>query len=257
METSDIQWNPNLYNDKHAFVYAFGESLLELLQPQSHERILDLGCGSGQLTAKIKEYASEVVGIDKSADMIADARQKYPQVDFHVADAADFCLDQPFDAIFSNAALHWVTDYKGAIRCMWENLVDEGRIVIEMGGKNNVQTIVSQLRAALDKRGYTTQAQFKQWYFPSIGEYTYELEKQGFHVTWAHHFDRPTELADEAAGIKDWLTMFGESFFKGVDPVVVEMIKDEVQQEIKPKCFKDGKWYADYKRLRIIAIKER
>ena len=82
------KWNPKLYNDKHAFVYSYGEDLVELLNPQAHERILDLGCGSGQLTAKLNALAKEVIGIDKSAEMIIDAQSKFPAIHFQVADAS-------------------------------------------------------------------------------------------------------------------------------------------------------------------------
>ncbi|SDL65830.1 Trans-aconitate methyltransferase [Catalinimonas alkaloidigena] len=255
MESKAAVWQPHLYNDKHAFVYHYGESLIDLLAPQPGERVLDLGCGSGQLTAQLAERGCEVVGIDSSADMIADAQAKFPHLRFLVADAANFQLAPKFDAIFSNAVLHWVTDYQNAIRCLWENLRPGGRIVVEFGGKGNVQTIVDQLRKSLAARGYAQQAALQQWYFPSIGEYTPLLEQQGFRVTLAQHYDRPTELADEEKGIQDWLSMFGIGFFRGVSPEDQEAIKAEVQEAVKPLCFQNGKWYADYKRLRIQAVK--
>lgn len=249
------QWNPQLYNDKHAFVYNYGTSLIDLLKPKKHERILDLGCGSGQLTDKINELAKEVVGIDKSSDMISDAKSKFKHIDFKVADAANFHFEDKFDAIFSNATLHWVLDYQNAIQCMHYNLNPNGRIVIEFGGKGNVQTIINQLRLSLMERGYTKQSKLKLWYFPSIGEYTTALEKVGFKVTFAQHYDRPTELADEKTGIKDWISMFGSHFFEGLNPSHIEDIKSEVQQKVKSKCFTDEKWFADYKRIRIVAVK--
>jgi trans-aconitate methyltransferase len=249
-------WNPGLYNSKHAFVYQYGENLIDLLAPKAGEYILDVGCGSGQLTVKIHEISRKVVGIDSSAEMIADAQSKYPGVEFKVADAANFSFDQPFDAIFSNAALHWVTNYKGAVRCMHENLKTGGRLVLEMGGKGNIQIIINQLRVSLQQRGFEKQAALTLWYFPSIGEYTSLLEKQGFLVRLAQHYDRPTELADEATGIIDWLSMFAAAFFEGVPEDDQATIKAEVQEKIRPFCFKKGTWYADYKRLRIVAVKE-
>ncbi len=248
-------WQPNLYNEKHAFVYQYGESLIDMLAPQQNESILDVGCGSGQLTAKISETAKNVTGIDSSAAMIADAAARFRHINFKVADAASFHFEEKFDAIFSNATLHWVKNYQGAIRCMYENLKPGGRMVIEFGGKGNVQTIVNALRKALASKGYQQQAALDLWYFPSIGTYTPLLEKQGFRVTLAQHFDRPTELADAHTGIKDWLSMFGEAFFKGVTAEDMETIKQEVQETIKPYAFKNGKWYADYVRLRVVATK--
>lgn len=248
-------WKPELYNEKHSFVYGYGEHLLKLLDPKPHERILDLGCGSGQLTAKINELAKEVIGMDNSPEMIADARSKFPDIEFQVADASNFRFDQKFDSIFSNATLHWVTNHKAAIRCMFENLKPNGKIVLEFGGKGNIQTIVNQLRISLRSRGYVAQSHLNLWYFPTIGEYTTALESAGFRVLSAEHYDRPTELADATSGIKDWLSMFAESFFKRVDPEHIEEIKNEVQDEVRSTCFINNKWYADYKRIRIVAVK--
>lgn len=255
MNKTDTKWNPKLYNDKHSFVYNYGEELIDLLDPKKDERILDLGCGSGQLTFKINELAEEVVGIDKSPEMIADAKSKFENIDFKVADASNFLFDENFDSIFSNATLHWVTDYKGAIKCMFENLKLKGKIVLEFGGKGNVQIIVNQLRVSLAKRGYLEQSKLQVWYFPSIAEYSTELESVGFRVIMAQHFDRPTELADENSGIKDWISMFGENFFKNVTTEHVEEVKNEVQEIVKSECLINGKWFADYKRIRIIAVK--
>jgi trans-aconitate methyltransferase len=256
MNNTTTKWNPKLYNDKHSFVYNYGEDLINLLDPKRNERILDLGCGSGQLTFKINESAKEVIGIDKSPEMIQDAKSKYKNIEFKVADASNFMFNEKFDVIFSNATLHWVTDYKGAIESMFKNLNPNGKIVLEFGGKGNVQTIVNQLRSSLDKRGYLEQSELKLWYFPSIAEYSTELESKGFRVIMAQHFDRPTELADENSGIKDWISMFGNDFFKNVTTNHIEEIKNEVQEKVKSKCLIDGKWFADYKRIRIIAIKE-
>ncbi|APS40246.1 methyltransferase domain-containing protein [Salegentibacter sp. T436] len=257
MSTLTTKWNPALYNNKHSFVYDYGKELLDLLNPKANERILDLGCGSGQLTYKISELAGETIGIDKSSEMIADAKSKFPSVTFQVGDAENFNFDKKFDAIFSNAALHWVKNHKPAIHCMYENLKENGKIVLEFGGKGNVQTIIHQLRRSLQNRDYIKQSELKLWYFPSVGEYTTELKATGFRILLAEHFDRPTELADKNTGIKDWISMFAENFFAGVAPGDVVEIKEEVQEKVKDKCLVKDKWYADYKRIRIVAVKEK
>jgi len=256
MPNKTQKWNSTLYNNKHAFVYQFGEELIQILEPKENERILDLGCGSGQLTAKISEIAKEVIGMDKSPEIIADAQSKFSKIEFIVADAASFSFTDKFDAIFSNAALHWVTDYENAIHCMYANLKENGRIVLEFGGKGNVQRIINQLRISLKNRGYKKQSALRLWYFPSIGEYTTQLEKAGFKVIMAQHFDRPTELSDENSGITDWLSMFAEGFFENVSFEDKLEIKKEVQNEVQSVCLINGKWFADYKRIRIVAIKE-
>jgi trans-aconitate methyltransferase len=249
------KWKPELYNKKHSFVYNYGENLIQLLEPKENERILDLGCGSGQLTFKINELVRETIGIDKSAEMIADAKSKFPNIEFLVKDAENFKFDKKFDSIFSNATLHWVKNYKDSIKSMYENLKPNGKIVVEFGGKGNVQTIVNQLRESLKSRNYRNQSELNLWYFPTIGEYSTELESAGFRVLFAQHYDRPTELADKNSGIKDWISMFAENFFIGVTGNHIEEIKNEVQESVKEKCLIDGKWFADYKRIRVIAIK--
>ncbi len=251
------KWKPKLYNEKHSFVYHYGESLITLLDPKKNQRILDLGCGSGQLTFKISKLAKEVIGIDKSAEMIFDAKSKFPHIEFLVADASNFKFNKKFDSIFSNATLHWVKNYKGAIKSMYENLNLNGKIILEFGGKGNVQAIVKELRKSLNIRGYKKQSKLNLWYFPTIGAYSVELESVGFRVLFAEHYDRPTELADENSGIKDWISMFGERFFIGVLEKHINEIKNEVQEKVKEKCLINGKWFADYKRIRIVAIKEK
>lgn len=249
-------WDAQLYNDKHNFVYDYGMGLIDLLAPKSDERILDLGCGSGELTAEIDALAGSAVGIDKSPEMIARAKQQFPSCEFEVGDATDhLTFKEPFDAIFSNATLHWVLDYKKAIENMYTHVVDGGRIVVEFGGQHNVKAITDTLRDSLCQWGYVRQSALDLWFFPSIGEYTSALESQGFTVTFAQWYDRPTVLADEETGIADWLQMFARPFFDRIHADDAAEIRNEVQDKLRDRLFKKGKWYADYKRIRIIAFK--
>ena len=249
------KWDTKLYNEKYSFVYDYGKSLIKLLDPKKNDRILDLGCGSGQLTFKINELSKKTIGIDKSVEMIADAKLRYEKVDFQVCDAENFRFKNKFDSIFSNATLHWIKNYKNVIKCMYDNLKFNGKIVLEFGGKNNVKTIINQLRKSLKKRGYLKQSNIELWYFPSVEEYSKELESFGFKVVLAESFDRKTELVNQQNGIKDWISMFANSFFIDVNLTHIEEIKSEVQENIKAKCFINGKWFADYKRIRFVAIK--
>src|SRR5471030_3268425 len=128
-----MKWNAELYDDKHAFVFQYGESVLELLDVKPGERILDLGCGTGHLTKKIQEEGAEVVGIDASPEMIAQAKENYPELDFIVANGADFSFDEPFDAVFTNATLHWIHDADCVIKSVDKGLKPDGRFVGEFG----------------------------------------------------------------------------------------------------------------------------
>lgn len=249
-------WNATLYSEKYSFVYEYGASLIDLLNPQKAEHILDIGCGSGELTQKLADTGAQVTGIDRSEEMIWEARRKYPDLDFHVMDASKLSFTEKFDALFSNATLHWVLDSEGAAKSMYKALKKGGRLVAEFGGKGNVQTIARALRNCLEKHGYGEQAKTELWYFPSVGEYASLLERHGFHITLAQQFDRPTELKDAEHGIEDWLEMFAQSFFIGIQGDQRSELIKEVQQQVAPQLFHDGKWYADYKRLRIVAVKE-
>jgi trans-aconitate 2-methyltransferase len=251
----DTKWDAGLYDNKHDFVFKYGEDLVDVLDPQEGEHILDLGCGTGYLTNLVAQRGAEVTGIDNSAEMIAKAKTQYPGLDFRVQSATTFYFDKSFDAIFSNAVLHWVIEKEDAINCMYKNLKRNGRLVLEMGGKRNVEGIINALCSALIKRGFTDNANAQTWYFPSLSEYTSLLENRGFRVTYAAHFNRETELKDNENGIKDWVKMFGSAYLKGINESVVNEILNEVQETLKATHFKNGKWYADYKRLRIVAVK--
>jgi trans-aconitate 2-methyltransferase len=250
-------WNANLYDDKHSFVFKYGEDLVEVLKPQTGERILDLGCGTGYLTSIIAASGATVIGIDNSIEMVAKAKTEYPQLEFQVQTATDFHFDEHFDAVFSNAVLHWIGEKEKVVEAIYHNLKKTGRLVLEMGGKHNIEKIIKALQRSLIKYGYEQNAIIPLWYFPSLGEYASLLESKGFRVTYAIHYDRETKLADDKDGIKDWLKMFATSYFNGIEENVIADILTEVQNILEPTNYRNGIWYADYKRLRIAAVKQK
>lgn len=249
-------WDANLYDGKHAFVSKYGEELVDILEPKPGENILDLGCGTGYLAHLISESGAHVIGIDSAKAMIEKAQHQYPGIDFRIMDADDFDFKNSLDAIFSNATLHWILNKTKVIECMYESLKTGGRLVIEMGGKDNVSGIITALKNSLVKHGYVKEAGINNWYFPSLSAYTSLLEAKGFRVTYAVHYDRETKLQDNDNGIKDWFRMFGGAYLQGITESETEKILEEVQQNLKGTHFRDGNWYADYKRLRIVAIKK-
>lgn len=251
-----MKWNADLYDSKHSFVFQYGENVLELLNIQPGERILDLGCGTGYLAQQIKEHGASVKGIDASPEMVAKAHESYPEIDFAVADATDFYFDEQFDAVFSNATLHWIKNADAAIKCVYESLKPGGRFVAEMGGKGNMKHMIAATATILKNHSIELPASINPWYFPSLSEYTGKLEAQGFRVTFAAHFDRPTLLQDGRQGVGKWLKMFGPAFFQTVPEEKQEQILNEITDLLEPDYHKDGQWYADYVRLRFIAVKE-
>lgn len=257
MTENYIHWNSGLYEQKHAFVYQYGEALVQLLAPQSGERILDLGCGTGQLTAMIAKSGAHTVGIDASAEMITQAKCNFPDLNFQVMDASDLKFSEPFDAIFSNATLHWLPAAVQAsvAKGMYQCLRPGGRLVAEFGGKGNNEKMIKALKTILTNKGYILNADINFWYFPSISEYTTLLEEQGFEVIYAAVYPRATELSDPENGVKEWFRMFGEKFFVGMPEHAIEEVLDMTQALLSPTHFREGKWFADYKRIRIVAIK--
>lgn len=246
-------WNASLYDNKHGFVSQYGEGIVELLNPQAGDRILDLGCGTGHLANTIATQGAQVTGIDGSASMIERARANYPQLSFQVADARNFSFSEPFDAVFSNATLHWVKEAEQVIICIAAALKAGGRFVAEFGGQGNVSMIVSSLQQAL--RELLNREVASGWYFPSIGEYTPLLEKHGLSVRLAHLFERPTPLQDGEQGLRNWLEMFGGPMFADVPVSIKQQAIIRAEELSRPHLFQNGQWIADYCRLRIVALK--
>lgn len=252
----NYNWNAKLYDEKHAFVSKYGEDLVDILAPQPGENILDLGCGTGYLTHLISESGANVIGIDNSKEMIEKAQHQYPKIDFRILSAEDFNFKESMDGIFSNATLHWVLNKQQAIECIYDSLKSGGRLVMEMGGKDNVNSIIISLKNTLLKHGFVKESGINLWYFPSLSAYTSLLESKGFRVTYATHYDRETKLQDSENGIKDWIRMFGAAYLQTINENEVERILFEVQEDLKNTNFRKGSWYADYKRLRIVANKK-
>jgi trans-aconitate 2-methyltransferase len=245
-------WDPQLYDGKHAFVWQHGASLVELLAPRPGERILDLGCGTGHLTAVLAEAGAVPVGLDHSAEMLAEARIKYPQLTFLQADARHFRVDEPCDAVFSNAALHWIKEPEAVLRCIHDALKLGGRFVAEFGGRGNVRTIASALETATEHLGLGPIQ--LPWYYPSVGDYAALAEAAGLEVRQAHLFDRPTPLQG-ASGLRDWVAMFARFALDRVPVGRRDLFLQTVEDLTRPTLFRDGTWVADYRRLRIVAVR--
>ncbi len=250
----DNNWNAALYDQKHAFVFEYGRGLLALLEPQEGEKILDLGCGTGHLARQMAEAGAQVVGLDSSPQMVEQARRAYPDIEFLMADARDFSFPYQFDAVFSNATLHWIPEAERVVACISAALRPGGRFVAEFGGKGNVATIIGALQdAAAEVAGVAVKA---DWYYPSIGEYTPLLEKYGLAVQSAVLFDRPTKLEEGANGMRNWIAMFCQDMLRPIPVDLMPQVIERAETILRPKLFKDGNWYADYRRLRIVAYKE-
>ena len=249
-------WDADLYDNKLSFVSNLGKGVVELLQPQSGEKILDLGCGTGDLSYEISKSGAIVTGIDFSEEMLEKASEKYPQISFLVQDGETFRTNEKYDAVFSNAALHWMKQAEKVVESVGLALHPGGRFVAEFGGHGNVQTVIRGITEVLSQEYGINVAERNPWYFPTIGEYSTLLERYGFTVSYAHHFDRPTPLTDGEEGLNHWLDSFADDFFPEFPKEEKMVIYGKIKNQIKLDLYKDGRWEADYKRIRMVAIKK-
>jgi len=249
-------WNAKLYDDKFTYVSHYGKGVVELLEPKQGERILDLGCGTGDLSNEISKSGAIVTGMDASVEMINKAREKYSSILFMHDNGETFRTDEKYHAVFSNAALHWMKNAEQVVHSVEQALIPGGRFVAEFGGKGNVQTIIHGIEEVLkEEYGVDTDTR-NPWYFPSIGEYSTLLEQNGFEVTFAHHFNRPTLLPDGEYGLYRFLDSFAKGFFPESLLEDKRIIYEKIKDQIQSKLFKEGIWEADYRRIRVIAIKQ-
>lgn len=250
-----MKWNATLYDNKHSFVAKYGEDVMGWLAPQKDEHILDVGCGTGTLTEKIAEAGAIVTGIDASPEMIAKAKQAYNNIDFFVKDASNFSFTEKFDAAFSNATFHWIKDQQNLLQCIYDSLKTGGRLVYEMGAKHNIESIHNAVKKVLITEGFEQNTNIEVNYFSSAAEQAVILEKIGFTISNIIQFNRPTELISED-GMKNWIVQFCQSFFKNIPAEKAENIIDKSVAILKETNYENGKWYADYIRLRVKAVKK-
>jgi len=250
-----FQWNPILYDEKHDFVFKYGQDIVELLNPKQNETILDLGCGTADLTKLISNSCKKVIGIDNSLDMVNTAKDKYPEISFYHMDAVDFILEDRFDAVFSNAVLHWVTDVENSIKNINKHLKVGGRFVAEFGGNGCNSKIINALSAILDENSVIHPNTDKLLYFPSIADYSGLLEQNGFEVNFALLFDRPTELKGGLDGLKNFIEMFFNWQFDNVSNSDKTKYIALLEKKLKKELLKESVWVADYRRIRIVAKK--
>lgn len=248
-------WDASLYDGKHAYVYGYGHEVIDMLDPKPGERVLDLGCGTGHLTHEIAARGSEVVGVDSSPEMIAQAMAKYPALDFRIADARTMRFDRPFDAVFSNAALHWVHEADQAAARIAEALKPGGRFVAEFGGRGNVSVIQEGIRHGLSCVGVDPLGIFPIWYFPGIAEYAQVLEANRLEVLWAAMVPRDVVLDDPEAGLRDWIRMFAGKALQVVPEQKVKDFYAAAEMYCRVQLYRDGAWHADYRRIRVVARK--
>ncbi len=247
-QLSRQHWSAQRYAETAHFVPALGAPVLELLMPVPGEHILDLGCGDGVLTEKIAAAGAVVVAVDAAPDMVAAARAR--GLDARVVAGQNLNFDGKFDAVFSNAALHWMRPPEAVLAGVHRALKPGGRFVGEMGGHNNTAAIMVAIRAVLARRGLDAQ-RFSPWWFPSAAAWRARLEEAGFAVDEIAILPRPTPLP---AGLEAWLDTFTEDFSEALPPAERTPARTEIVDLLRPILMDEsGTWIADYVRLRFRA----
>jgi trans-aconitate methyltransferase len=250
LETPTQEWNSSRYAENARFVSDLGQAVLDLLNPRPGERILDLGCGDGALTEKIATGGAQVVGVDASSDMVTAAKRR--GIDARVMDAYSLNFCSEFDAVFSNAAMHWMKrDPDAVVLGVRRALKPSGRFAAEMGGHGCVAAITVALCATLERYGIANPASLIPWYFPTPEDYRKRLERAGFEVEYIALIPRPTPLP---TGMRRWLETFVIPFTKSVAEERRAAFLDEVTERLRPVlCDDKRRWTADYIRLRFLA----
>jgi trans-aconitate methyltransferase len=250
MKPSKAQrWNPRQYAENARFVSDLGMPVVELLSPRKGERVLDLGCGDGALTITLQNLGCDVVGVDSSCEMITAAKSL--GLDAHVQDAESLRFDGEFDAVFSNAALHWMKNSADVLNGVWRALKPGGRFVGEFGGQGNVATIIAAVESALSSRGLVAD---NPWFFPSAEQFQRLLEAHGFTVESITLFPRLTPLPGDIGG---WLRTFAQPYIGGLpEDVRSHLVSDVIELVRHNLCDESGTWMADYVRLRFSARKQ-
>lgn len=242
-------WDAELYDARHSFVAAHGTALLDLLNAAPGERVLDAGCGTGDHVAQLAAAGVDVLGVDISPEMVARAAARFPGIPVTVADLRALPFREEFDAVLSNAVLHWVPEADQAAASLRAVLRPGGRLVAELGGAGNIATLTTAIHELRAEWGLPQAA--SPWYFPTVAQYARVLENAGFEVRAAWLFDRPTPLTG-ADGLGSWVRMFATSLLAGVTGT--DAFLTALEQRLRPALYQDGSWWADYRRLRVVAV---
>lgn len=196
------EWNAILYDNKHNFVAEYGKGLLEFVPKNKNQSVLDLGCGTGTLTAQLANLAGIIIGVDSSKNMIEKAQNEYSDIKFMVCDALALPFENQFDVVFSNAVFHWIADHNVLLNNVYKVLKPEGLLVCEFGADGNIATIENAFMEVCRNSGYDYKPKFN---FPTSECFADLLENNGFVIDKIYDCDRPTPLKDNERGLSNWM----------------------------------------------------
>lgn len=245
-----MEWNSQLYDNKHDFVSEYGKGLLEFVPKNKEQTILDLGCGTGTLTAQLRNLGSKVVGVDSSQSMIDKAKEQFDNIDFMVCDALELPFENEFDVVFSNAVFHWISDHDALLSNVHKVLKSDGLLVCEFGASGNIATIEKAFMNVCSSLGYGYMPKFN---FPISECFGKLLEDKGFVIDKIYDYDRPTPLKDGEQGLTNWMKQFFASELAGMSEDIQITTIRKVEELTREALWNGNEWVADYRRLRAIA----
>lgn len=245
-----MEWNSTLYNDKHDFVAEYGKGLLEYIPDNKEQTILDLGCGTGILTAQLNHFGSRVVGVDGSQSMIDKAKEQFPYMEFRVCDALNLPFEQEWDIVFSNAVFHWIDDHNSLLSNIYNALKPKGLLICEFGAAGNIATIEKAFKEACKELGYPYQSKFR---FPTAEDFSQSLNHNGFIIDKIYEYDRATTLEDAEQGLANWMTQFYAAELSEMPDNIQDAAIQKVENLTRDTLWNGTEWVADYRRLRAIA----
>jgi trans-aconitate methyltransferase len=242
------RWDADAYARNGRFVADLAGEIVAWLDARPGERILDVGCGDGALTERLAASGATLVGVDASTTLLAAARAR--GLDVRELDAHALPFDAEFDAVFSNAALHWMRRPDEVLAGIARALRPGGRFVAEFGGHGNVATVRIAANAVLAQHGIDAAAR-TPWYLPTPDAYAARLEAAGFVVERIELQPRLTPLP---GAMHDWLETFAQPYLDGFEPPDRARVLDEIVALLQPALRDErGRWTADYVRLRVRA----
>jgi len=248
-----MQWNSTLYDQKHDFVAKYGEGLLALLPENPAQAILDLGCGTGTLTAQLAARGSRVIGVDSARPMVERARAQYPELTFQVCDALALPFEGEFDVVFSNAVFHWIADHDTLLENVKKALKPGGQLICEFGGPGNIAVVEQAFNRACEEMGLAVRA--PRFNFPTPEEFSARLARHGLTPVNVYDYDRPTPLKDGEQGLANWMRQFFAGQLEALPEQTGQALLARAEALARPKLWDGDHWTADYRRLRAVARK--
>lgn len=248
-----MQWNSTLYDQKHDFVAKYGEGLLAFLPENPAQAILDLGCGTGTLTAQLAARGSRVIGVDSAHPMVERARAQYPELTFEVCDALALPFEGEFDVVFSNAVFHWIADHDTLLENVKKALKPGGQLICEFGGAGNIAVVEQAFNRACEEMGLAVRA--PRFNFPTPEEFSARLAHHGLTPVNVYDYDRPTPLKDGEQGLANWMRQFFAGQLEALPEQTGQALLARAEELARPELWDGDHWIADYRRLRAVARK--